>query len=134
MHPQALRYTINHLFLPPKLPQEDDSGDIHSQTYLLTHVLESADAFATGLSHSDVGDHVKQCWQVLRRTLESVHRIHSGTHISFAELQKTVECMEVQGRLMLIEAISSHFKSLTQCNLRHAMRTHLRTECWCDSS
>lgn len=105
MRTQALRYIINHLFLPPQLPQEDDNGDLLNQTNLLAHVLESVNAFAMRLSRADTSDHAKQCWQVLRQTLESMNRIHSGSHISLAELQRTVERMEAQGRLTLIEVI-----------------------------
>jgi hypothetical protein len=106
MNPQALRYVINHLFLPPKLPQEDDSGDVSTQTAILYHVLESAKAFSDGLSHSNnVSAQVNQQWQVLQRMLESMHRIHRGKHLSMAELQGTIERMEVQGKLTLNEII-----------------------------
>jgi len=39
-----LRYLIDHLFLPPELPQKDDS-DPTSTHALLSHVSDSAAAF-----------------------------------------------------------------------------------------
>jgi hypothetical protein len=106
MNPQAVHYMINHLFLPPKLPQEDDSGDPSNQEALLLHLSESAKAFADGLSHLDhISAQASQAWRILQRMLESMHRIHRGTHLSMAELQRTIERMKVQGQLTLIVAI-----------------------------
>lgn len=126
MNSQVLHYVINHLFLPPQLPQEDDSGDIDSQAALLLHISESATAFAEGLSNTDVGTSVTPCWQILQKMLQSMHRIHENTHMSLAELQRTVENMEVQGESTSIGA--THFTYLQHDNPRCAVSTHLRAE------
>jgi hypothetical protein len=93
---EALHYLINHLFLPPKLPQEDDSGDVFNQA-LLSHIIESATAFTGGLVHAGVDATVLECWTFLGRMLRKMHTIHQGTQISAAELQRTVKNTEVRG-------------------------------------
>lgn len=47
---QDLEYVIRHVFLPPKLPQQDDSGSRHGRllTQLVKDVLESAAALSSG--------------------------------------------------------------------------------------
>lgn len=109
MKNDTLRYLINHLFLPPQLPQEDDSGNAGNQAALISHISESVAAFYEGLINAGVDHQVKQCWEHLQQTLGSMYQIHTDSHIFLPELRRTVKGMQVQGELLSIIAI--HFNT-----------------------
>jgi hypothetical protein len=97
MDSNALSYIINHLFLPPKLPQEDDTSNVDGQYMLLSHVAESANDFLRGLQDANVDIKDQQCWRVLERMLRQMCHIHRGTQLSPALLQKAVCDMNNRG-------------------------------------
>ncbi|KAJ7497967.1 hypothetical protein B0H11DRAFT_1715437 [Mycena galericulata] len=104
MDQDALNYIINHLFLPPKLPQEDDS-DSSQQDALLEHISTCARLFCEGL-RKDYVHHIDRnafaCWETLRKTLGNFGDLHNNTrNISHARLEKVMNRMGVHEILCL---------------------------------
>ena len=89
-------YIINHLFLPPVLPQTDDK-DVECQKALLLHVVESANVFCQHLEISGVDRTVHRCWRILYKMLLSMQTIRQDAFIDQQELQTAVQNMEVDG-------------------------------------
>ncbi|KAJ7497959.1 hypothetical protein B0H11DRAFT_827261 [Mycena galericulata] len=94
MEPPALAYAINHLFLPPQLPQEDDSTDYSVQHALLQHISRCADAFSANLELEDAPEHVQAGWIVLRTTLKRFTTIQEGSRIAQGHLETSLNAME----------------------------------------
>ena len=59
-----LHYLLNHVFLPPKLPQQNDSDQ--EQDIVLCQQIYSATREFTGF----LSQHQRQKWSVLRRMLK----------------------------------------------------------------
>jgi hypothetical protein len=107
MNPNLLEYLINHLFLPPKLPQREDSNELDGRNMLLSHVLESATIFEK-LEREGASQRVQQCWRALRRMLQSTYDIHRREHISASVLQHAIRQMTPQGSFSLLIVCPSH--------------------------
>lgn len=84
----AMMYLIHHVFLPPKLPQEDDFSS-KRQGLLIDVVLDSLSAFG----QSGIVDKVKGAIDNIRL----IHGIEDGT-ISEGELGKALSGLEEQGQ------------------------------------
>ncbi|KAJ7614704.1 hypothetical protein DFH06DRAFT_1013871 [Mycena polygramma] len=95
MKQPALNYAINHLFLPPKLPQEDDSTDVGVQQELLQHISKCAQLFCQGLRDANVADEVQRCWNRLEKTLERFASLHAAPHISEESLIEAINGMKL---------------------------------------
>ncbi|KAJ7460834.1 hypothetical protein FB451DRAFT_1141265 [Mycena latifolia] len=90
MDPNALNYIINHLFLPPKLPQQDDSLlAFHHE--LLKHIADCAKSFCDGLANEDVAAEVQTRWAKLRLTLARFANIHESPQISRESLEAAIK-------------------------------------------
>jgi hypothetical protein len=94
--PDHLTYIINHLFLPPKLPQEGDSSPAGTQA-LLQHVTDSADAFVEVLCHQNVDISVLRSWCTLHKMLESMAVLHQSEYIPLEGLRSSISYMETGG-------------------------------------
>ncbi|KAJ6458153.1 hypothetical protein C8R47DRAFT_995335 [Mycena vitilis] len=101
MDQAALDYVINHLFLPPKLPQKDDSTDVGLQQELLHHISKCAQSFCEGLRATNVADEVQTCWNRLQKTLENFAYIHATSHVSEESLEDTINGMELNDVLCI---------------------------------
>lgn len=64
-----LEYIINHVFLPPKLPQEDDRDSAKSAA-LAEELVEALRAFRTYSTQQDL-----PTWTSLARMVENMSRI-----------------------------------------------------------
>src|SRR6266436_5065364 len=91
-----LTYLINHLFLPPKLPQQDDSSIAGTRT-LLHHVADSAAAFLETLRRQDVDIDVLHRWDTLLKALESMELLHQSEHIPLEDLRSSINNMKIDG-------------------------------------
>ncbi|KAJ7483146.1 hypothetical protein FB451DRAFT_1555198 [Mycena latifolia] len=96
MDPNGLNYIINHLFLPPKLPQKDDSAFQHE---LLKHIANCAKSFYDGLASEDVAAETR--WAKLRLTLECFANIHESPQISRESLEAAIKHMQPDDVLCL---------------------------------
>ncbi|KAJ7614686.1 hypothetical protein DFH06DRAFT_1367976 [Mycena polygramma] len=101
MDQAALNYVINHLFLPPKLPQKDDSIDVGLQQKLLQHISKCAQSFCQGLRDANVADEVQTCWNRLQKTLERFAYIHTTSHVSEESLEEAINGMELDDVLCI---------------------------------
>ncbi|KAF8464761.1 hypothetical protein JB92DRAFT_3064074 [Gautieria morchelliformis] len=122
MDPSGIGYIVNHLFLPPNLPQEDDSRDMslpqsdepstatlsntlrghRKQDALLSHVIESSGDFYRALNHDEADQDARQCWRVLDKMLRSMRRVRHGASTNPQELQQVIQNMEIQDNLCLL--------------------------------
>jgi Family of unknown function (DUF6606) len=93
-----IKYIINHLFLPPILPEADET-DIECQQALLSHVVESAAAFCEVLDRPGVDQNVLRCWRILHKMLLSMDTIRQGAFMDLNELESAVLDMQVNGAL-----------------------------------
>jgi hypothetical protein len=97
MEREALVYTINHLFLPPKLPQEDDSADYSHQRAALLHISQCADAFCDKLKLENAEKRVQTSWGVLQKTLATFASIHEASRIDQSYLEGRINAMKQRG-------------------------------------
>ncbi|KAJ7777437.1 hypothetical protein B0H16DRAFT_1407125 [Mycena metata] len=94
MKQRALEYAINHLFLPPKLPQEDDSADVESQRELMRHIADCARQFCDGLREEAVDVGIQECWDRLHNTLVHFSDSHFPT-LTEDSLQAVIDGMQL---------------------------------------
>lgn len=87
-----LRYIINHVFLPPKLPQQDDH-DLELDVALLNEVHAGLTGF---LSLANAG-RIK-CWRTCLKMLTSMLVFYNGkTFLEPKILKDKLQQMEVGG-------------------------------------
>jgi hypothetical protein len=89
---QSLSCIINHVFLPPKLPQEDDSGVVKDSA-LIVECKAALEAFQAHLPSHECRRWAA-CIRMLRKMLEL--RDPSGDMIS-EKVEATLESMADQG-------------------------------------
>ena len=70
-----LAYLVDHLFLPPKLPQEDDST-LGGPQALLLHVKESTTGFVHKLGDMNVDGDIIRSWAHLPKTFQWTDDLH----------------------------------------------------------
>ncbi|KAF8166619.1 hypothetical protein K438DRAFT_1857045 [Mycena galopus ATCC 62051] len=94
MDQAALEYAINHLFLPPKLPQEDDTN-VELERAFLKHIANCVKSFCEGLGRDHVDDEVQTHWKLLQRSMKSFANIHDSGKLSRENLQQVIEGMHL---------------------------------------
>ena len=93
--PSGIEYLTNHLFLPPKLPQQDDSSST-GKNALLHHVTDSAAAFLKILEQ-DADIDVLHKWRTLHKMLESMEVLHKSEYIPLEGLRNSIKQMKIDG-------------------------------------
>ncbi|KAF2803121.1 uncharacterized protein BDZ99DRAFT_526870 [Mytilinidion resinicola] len=63
---EARLYTINHIFLPPELPQENDGSDIH-EWFLTEDVRIALQRFRTAFGDASGSDTIDRCIELIKR-------------------------------------------------------------------
>ena len=91
-----ISYIINHLFLPPNIPQRVDRT-VDRQSALLSHVAESAKAFYEAVDCAEVDEHVRKCWDTLHRMIFLMQEVRHGSLINLPSLLSVVENMKISG-------------------------------------
>jgi hypothetical protein len=91
-----LEYQINHVFLPPKLPQEDDM-DIRQENLLVSSLLESTRDFSRECSPSE-SLHLGRVIGMLEQLLKMKPGLDSSTKESV--MQEAIEELSEGGRLL----------------------------------
>ena len=102
-----LAYLVNHLFLPPKLPQEDDSS-LDGLQALLSHVKESATAFVQKLREKNVDGDIIRSWARLEKTFRWMEDLHVNGLLLLKSLHGAIIGMDVDGALSLSTTSSSN--------------------------
>ena len=85
---QDLIYVINHVFLPPKLPQEDDSDDTKTITFI-EQILAALRSFQAHVPEQERPEWIA-CVKMVGNTLEL--RDHFGG-LDVEKLQRTLRKM-----------------------------------------
>ncbi|KAJ7623634.1 hypothetical protein FB45DRAFT_1089387 [Roridomyces roridus] len=101
MEPPALTYVINHLFLPPKLPQDDDSADYGAQLALLKLISQCADAFCGSVHQSNASRDVQDGWEVIRTMVARFAIIHKNPQVKKDKLEEIIKAMPLNGVICL---------------------------------
>ncbi|KAJ7221929.1 hypothetical protein C8J57DRAFT_1593667, partial [Mycena rebaudengoi] len=104
---ENIDYIINHLFLPPKLPQAHDDPDSSKQQALAQHLSNCAAIFCDHLSREDVESSVQAHWKDLKKMLSGFARIHEGAGMSPEHLAAAINKMNSKGEYVLCLHVSA---------------------------
>jgi hypothetical protein len=88
---KLLDYAINHIFLPPRLPNASDYSP-HVEAGLIALVRDVADSFV------QVEDAQSTGWVTVTRMLASMSRVHDGRAMSEHTVAKEIEVMQCGGK------------------------------------
>ncbi|KAJ6485692.1 hypothetical protein C8R45DRAFT_997523 [Mycena sanguinolenta] len=94
MNQNELDYAINHLFLPPKLPQKADD-DTALERAFLKHIVNCANTFREALRRDHVDIEVQTRWNLLHKTLVNFADIHSSGKVSKERTQQAIDGMRL---------------------------------------
>src|SRR6266404_7158750 len=124
----VLLSVVEHVFLPPKLPQTAQTKDAERATNVaLCHILmEAAQAFSDGLSKSPLR---QSLWARMIKMMSSLYWA-AKSPLGEAELKGTLSELVIQGRLEPLLRIASSFIVAFRC-LRNAYSS---SECRCRHS
>ena len=109
-----LAYLVDHLFLPPKLPQEDDSTSGGPQA-VVSHVRKSATAFLKELG-KDVDCDIIRSWARLQKTFRWMDDLHVNGLLPLESLHGAISGMDVDGTLSLSTTSSSNLFLPFRCS------------------
>ncbi|KAJ7221940.1 hypothetical protein C8J57DRAFT_1593700 [Mycena rebaudengoi] len=107
MDRENIDYMINHLFLPPKLPQEHDDPDSSKQRALAQHLSNCATIFYDRLRREDVESSVRAHWKNLKKMLSRFARIHEVAGMSPEHLAAAINKMNSKGEYVLCLHVSA---------------------------
>lgn len=106
-------FILNHVFLPSKLPQEEDPKRHVKEVELLTVLTKGAEEFAAQLksiSHISSEPSAK-AWTILIRMLHSLRLLHEG--LSEPVLEHALANLEVNGSYYSSKSI--HNLTISRC-------------------
>lgn len=90
----SLAFIVNHVFLPPKLPNCSDCTPEHEAS--LIHVFkESAEMFA---SHLGPQSNSRRAWDVVTRMLASMASLHDLGIVEEDQLDESMDNMDAGGK------------------------------------
>jgi hypothetical protein len=89
----SLPFIINHVFLPPDLPNKSDRTPEHEAT-LIRVFKDCAEKFAC---HFEPQSHSRRAWDVITRMLASAALLHDRGIVEEDQLDKQIADMEVGG-------------------------------------
>lgn len=93
-----LKYIIDHVFLPPRLPQKHDDDTHRKDGVLLNVVAQAATRFANLLPPIYEAPGPLKVWKIIEKTLNTMGSIYSEGHVDRSKLQAALEGMEVDGQ------------------------------------
>jgi hypothetical protein len=94
-----LKYIIDHVFLPPKLPQKYDSDTHRKDSLLLNYVTKASKSFADMLA-IPVTDQLSselKVWTIIHKTLKAMGRLYADGSIVRDELEAALQRMNING-------------------------------------
>jgi hypothetical protein len=97
-----LTYIINHVFLPPNLPDEYDAGDPKNDAALLKCVFDAAQKFCGVLERSDTDEALSalSIWTIILAMLEKVASLHAQPHLVKGDIVMALRQMQVNGQFL----------------------------------
>jgi len=87
---ELLDYAINHIFLPPRLPNASDSSP-HLEARLIALVRQYADR-PKGAQSTD--------WTTVTKMLASMSRVHDGRAMAEHTVREEIAAMKCGGRFI----------------------------------
>ena len=120
-----LAYLVDHLFLPPKLPQEDDSTSGGPQA-VVSHVRKSVTAFLKELG-KDVDCDIIRSWARLQKTFRWMDDLHVNGLLPLESLHGAISGMDVDGALSLSNTSSPNLFLPFRCSRSPYRRTKCRS-------
>ena len=104
IEPASLTFIINHLFLPPKLPQQVDSGVAGHNSALLKvcvhvaesfqHKIESVDGFS-----SEESLRMQEKWEPVVRMLKNFASLENYNSLDAKAFKKKLLVMRTDGKM-----------------------------------
>lgn len=91
---EDLNRLINHLFLPPKLPQANDTTH-DNRGVILRFVIDCCSAFVNKIERAETV--VAKRWEGICAMLENMEKINRGTEVSPQTIRQALLNMEVDG-------------------------------------
>jgi hypothetical protein len=94
-----LKYILEHVFLPPQLPQEHDPHTHQKDLRVLEYVINTADTFANTLAKSvnSNDSYEPKVWGIIQRMPKAMSRLYADGGIIRAELEVALKHMDVDG-------------------------------------
>lgn len=88
-----LMYLVNHIFLPPKLPQEDDLNDPDEHA-IIEHVYQSSQEY-----FSLIRERYKSRWSPIVKMLKNLCSSHETFVLSGEDMERSMTEMEPGGKV-----------------------------------
>jgi hypothetical protein len=94
-----LKYIIDHVFLPPKLPQKYDSETHRKDSLLLDYVAKVSKSFADTLAIpiKDQPSSELKVWTIIQKSLKVMGRLYADGGIARDELETALRRMDING-------------------------------------
>lgn len=95
-----LQYLIEHVFLPPKLPQSYDAETEQKEEFLHKFMAEASEYFVESLEVSPHGISQRdlQLWRELNKMLECITRVHQLHRLTKEDIESALQRLEVGGK------------------------------------
>jgi hypothetical protein len=100
MTEKDLQYIIHHIFLPPRLPGESDSGIFHQEDSIILRLVSYVSrTFLEALMSSRDGttDTGIQAWNIMTKTFENATSIHQRGYLTKGDIVSALRKMEPRG-------------------------------------
>jgi hypothetical protein len=112
-----LDYLVNHVFLPPKLPQEEENDHHAKELSLLEFISTAADEFHRLLQEPDCGANQSAIttWSTVHRMLRASKDLHSSETLDADLTLKALLGMKVDGTSIPVHP-NSRALHICRCN------------------
>lgn len=93
----TLRYIINNVFLPDKVPDSEEADITTKDSDLVMQVLNVATIF----KDAHIGAETLQAWVIICRMLKRMHSVRSSGRMTQSSVEAELQEMEVGGKHLL---------------------------------
>lgn len=121
LSPAALDFMVNHIVLPPKLPQADDTNHKY-ELALVEFARDQAVAF-----QKDVSPESRSCWAGIVKMLTTWLKVNAHGSISKTGLMKSVAALNLQGSYSCICFVSGIVLTLAN-SIQDTLALHIRCQ------
>jgi hypothetical protein len=120
---KILRSIVEHVFMPPQLPQEDPGEQIEQEinVALCDNLIEAAKHFLDYIPPKQ-----SPLWNRMIKMMELAH-LAARVPLGEAKLKRTLSDMAIEGLSIYLVFLSPWVRSFAIRCICHA---HPRTECW----
>lgn len=96
MNKEDLEFLINHIVLPPKLPQAEEQDRRQKEGVLLQILSETVNEF-TLLVEENEDAHIIKTWRFMKRMFSSMKELHSSRILDKYVLEKKLNNLQIGG-------------------------------------